>query len=305
MNTENHVELIDEPGIIARYLRGKLNHEEYVSLEVREILEELPLYTARITSDKEEYEFKGLNFDDSNLIGEIENSISLLHNELQSILLERLRQVRINHPNQFDIIDGRLQVDDREFPFDQIYSYKISYLVGEYFRIKTGNSSNTLSDLKHEYGDDFKNKSNIYKACLAVLPGSQSQRKINCYKMVYLSENEPRYFATKRDVVVFFRALQLSKYLFKFAGQYIETRANVLQIFRNEHYYLDPCVRCDNPRIVESYIKSEFDKYSDSSDGPGKNAYSIMSDFTRIIESDTHETLLPEALEYHSTKITP
>jgi hypothetical protein len=303
MNTDNHEELNAEPAKIARYLRGKLNHDEYVSLEVREILEELPLYTARITSDKEEYEFKGLNFDDPNHGSLIDASIRLMHRELQTVLLEETRQVRIDNPNAFDNRDGRIRVHDKEIPFNQKCSYKISYLTEEYFRVKTGTSAYKYSDLRHHFGDQFTDKSNIYKACLAVHPSSQAQRKINYYKTAYLSDNDPRYFETKRDVAVFFRALQLSRYLFKFAGQYIETRANVLQIFRNEHYYLDPCIRCDNPRIVESYIKSEFDKYSDSSDGPGKKAYSIMSDLARIVESDTQATLLPDELVYHDLKI--
>jgi len=305
MNADNHEKLAYESDKIVRYLRGNLIHNENVSLEVWEILDALPFYPTQVAMSEDEFEFKGLNFSKPELRDQIEDSIRLLHEELQEILLDRINQVRISNPDSFDRINGRIQVDDREYPFNPKYSYKISHLTSEYFRKKTGNSSYTLSDLKREYSDEFKNKSNVYKACLAVIPANQAQRKVNCYKMAYLSENDPRYFKTKRDVAVFFRALQLSKYLFMYAGQCIESRVDVMRIFRNRHLYLDPCVRCDNPRIIESYIKSEFDKYSDSSNGPGKKAFSIMSDLNRIIESDIQETLLPEALEYYDLNITP
>jgi hypothetical protein len=299
-----------ESNRIVRYLRGNLGQNEHIPLNIREVLERLPLYSTQDAIDDEEFEFEGLNFEAPNIGKLIEDSFWVLHDELQEKLVEEIRQYResLYESNQriVGIIDGRLQDDSRSLPFNPAHSLKISYLLNEYFRDRYSKSEHSERQVESEFGKQFVAKYDTYRACSRLSKyctlDSQKREK-NFRELQYRQNSKPEIFKNKKEVALFFLALHYSRYLYVFQGWPIEERLNVRQLFEDNEYYVKPCDNCRGGiHINDKYMMSEFDKNTN----PDNEHYEVFSELWKQFDEypslESPPPLLPDCLRYKRLK---
>jgi hypothetical protein len=281
---------------------GDIDQLYRLTPELRSILSTLPIFDSELPLDKYASTYFKINLCNLEALSLLENSVLQLHKELQTHILDMYSKLVNDFRFEFDLDQNPSAVNVYITPFYPQYSYKIQYLIDQYIHVSSRSGIDSAVAVYKKLGKEFQAKLDTYIATKAVYQrawiAQLRPEGLNFYNMEYLSVRKARRFQTKRDVILFFKALISSPYDFKFNGYFVTDWKDVVKIFTYNDYYLDPCTRCSAKRISKGYVASGLKKSNDLDPVVGKRLKDLKTDLELVLKSDLPDTLLPIGLEY-------
>ncbi len=281
---------------------GDIDQLNSLTPELQSIFSRLPIFDSKLPVDKYANKYFKINLCNLEALSLLDNSVLQLHKELQTHILDMYSKRVNDFRFEFDLDQNPSVGSVYITPFYPQYSYKIQYLIDQYVNISSRSGTDGAVNVFKKLGQEFQAKLDTYVATKVVYQrawiAQHRPESLNFYNMEYLSENMARRFQTKRDVIIFFKALISSPFDFKFNGYFVTDWKDVVKIFTYNDYYLDPCTRCSAKRISKGYVASGLKKSNDLDPVVGKRLKALKADLEMVLKSDIPDTLLPIGLEY-------